>query len=484
MAEAWMKYLKTDDRERKEQTHMMNKGEKYEIEITDLGNNGEGIGRIDGMAVFVPGALPGDRIMAEITETKKSFAKGKLTEILSQSSFRVEPSCIYADRCGGCGLQGMTYEGQLTLKKKWVIDRLARIGGVEDPKVLDVIGMEEPWRYRNKVRYTVSRISGPEKKLRGCNLGFSRKMSHEIIDCESCMLQTEVADRIAQAVREYVKATKIPIYDEKTGTGVLRHVVVKTAFGTGEVMVILVATERRIPAVELLIDGIEDALEGLDFYLESLILNVNKQRKGPEMGKDSITLAGKPTIMDRLMDMDFEISPLSFYQVNPIQTEKLYKKVSEYAALSGTETVLDLYCGVGTIGLTLADKAKRVIGIESVKSAIIDANRNATINGIVNAEYIHGKAEEELPKLLGQGVQADVVILDPPRAGCDPALLGAVAAAGPSRIVYVSCDPATLARDIKILTQQGYRFVEAQPVDMFPHTGHVECVTLMSRVKD
>ena len=471
---------------------MMNKSEKYEIEITDLGNNGEGIGRIDGMAVFVPEALPGDRIMAEIVETKKSFARGRLTEILSPSPFRGEPPCVYADRCGGCGLQAMTYEGQLALKKKWVVDRLERIGGVDNPKVMDVIGMEEPWRYRNKVRYTVSRTSGSEKKLRGCNLGFNRKMSHDIINCESCMLQTEAADRIAQAVRAYVKAMKVPIYDEKTGTGVLRNVVVKTAFGTGEIMVILVATERRIPAVEMLIDEIEKALDRLAvernqeddrLYLESLILNVKKEKKGPVMSHNNITLAGKPTIKDRLMGLDFEISPLSFYQVNPVQTEKLYKKVSEYAALAGTETVFDLYCGVGTIGLTLADKAKRVIGIESVKASIIDANRNATINGIVNAEYIHGKAEEELPKLLDQGVQADLVILDPPRAGCDPTLLAAVAAAEPSRIVYVSCDPATLARDIKILTQQGYRFVEAQPVDMFPHTAHVETCVLLSHKK-
>ncbi len=469
---------------------MINKGEKYEIEITDLSSNGEGVGRIDGMAVFIPGVLPGDRIRVEIREMKKSFAKGKLSEILSPSAFRTEALCAYEDRCGGCGLQTMSYEGQLALKKKWTIDSLERIGGVESPNVRDVIGMEDPWRYRNKVRYTAARISGPEKKQRGCNLGFNMKKSNEIIDCESCHIQAEVAERIVRAVREYVKRTKIPIYDEKTGTGVLRHLVVKTAFGTGEVMAVLVATERRIPDAELLIDEMQKALEnpdlpktpgGEDYDLESLILNVNRQKKGPEMGRECITLAGKPTIKDRLMGMDFEISPLSFYQVNPVQTEKLYQKVSEYAALTGTETVLDLYCGVGTIGLTLAKKAKRVIGIESVKAAVIDANRNATINGIVNAEYIHGKAEEELPKLLDQGVRTDVVILDPPRAGCDPALLTAVAAAGPARIVYVSCDPATLARDIKILTQEGYHFVEAQPVDMFPQTGHVETVVLMSR---
>ncbi len=472
---------------------MLNKGERYEVEVVDIGSGGEGIGRIEGMAVFVHGSIPGDRILTEITQLKKSFAKGNLIQIVSPSAVRQEPPCPYAGECGGCSLQSMVYEGQIALKKKWVTDRLERIGGLENPKVMDVIAMEEPWRYRNKVQYAVGRISGPEKKKRGCNIGFHKKMSREIIDCERCLLQTEPAERIAQAVREYVKETKIPVYDEKTGTGVLRHLVVKTAFATGEIMVILVAAERRIPAVELLIDKIQNALdklwgetersgqEQLDYSFESLILNVNKDKKGAVMGRDNITLAGKPTIKDRLMDMDFEISPLSFYQINPIQTEKLYEKVGEYAALTGSETVLDLYCGVGTIGLLLAKDAGRVIGVESIKSAVIDANRNATINGIVNAEYICGKAEEELPILVDQGVCPDLIILDPPRSGCDPALLEAVAAAGPARIVYVSCDPATLARDIKILTEKGYSFVEAQPVDMFPQTGSVEVVVSLCR---
>lgn len=469
---------------------MLNKGEQYEIEIMDLGNNGEGIGRADGMAVFIPGAIPGDRVMAEITQTKKNFAKGKILEITEPSSLRREPSCSYASECGGCDLQSMHYEGQLMLKKKWVVDRLTRIGGVVDPKVADVMGMEDPWYYRNNVQYTFGRISGPEKKQRGCNLGFNKRMSHEIIDCESCMLQVEPADRIARALREYVKETKIPIYDEKTATGVLRHLVVKTAFGTGEIMVILVATERKIPEVELLIDLILDSLEnpvavkdpkGRDYIFKSLILNVNKQKGGSKLGRENIVLAGKPTIKDHLVGMDFEISPLSFYQVNPAQTEKLYKKVIEYAALTGEENVFDVYCGVGTIGLFLARNAKRVIGVESVKAAVLDANRNATINGIVNAEYVCGKAEEVLPELVGQGVQADVVILDPPRAGCDPALLAAVAEAGPRRIVYVSCDPATLARDLKILTGSGYRLTDVQPVDMFPETMSVECVTRLQK---
>lgn len=507
---------------------MLTKELDYEIEILDLSTEGEGIGRVEGAAVFVPETVPGDRALIRLTEIKKNFARGKVRQLLSPSSYRVDPHCSYAKECGGCGLSAISYEGQLALKKKWVEDRLVRIGGIKEPKVLDVIPMEEPFRYRNKAQFPVGRVSGQEKKERGCNVGFHRMKSHDVVNCESCLLQAEPAERIAEVIRRYVKETKLPVYDPKTGTGVLRHVVVRTAFGTGQIMVILVATERRLPAVKELIDEIQAALEGLpgDCYLESLILNVNRAKGREVMGKECITLAGTPTIKDRLLGMEFEISPLSFYQVNPIQTEKLYAKAAEYAGLTGTETVLDLYCGVGAIGLYLARQAGKVIGIESVKAAVLDANRNAVINGIVNAVFICGKAEEELPKLLSpsgrsasepasgrqegqgdtvptlgqqdgqggsepasgrqeaQGVQADVVILDPPRAGCAPELLVAAAAAGPQRIVYVSCDPATLARDLRILGGLGYEFVEAQPVDMFPWTNHVETVVLITRVKE
>ncbi|MDD2484260.1 MAG: 23S rRNA (uracil(1939)-C(5))-methyltransferase RlmD [Eubacteriales bacterium] len=481
----------------------MNKGDRFAVEITDLSREGEGIGRIEGMAVFVPNAIPGDKLTVEVTEAKKSYARAKVAEILTPSTHRAASFCGYARDCGGCNLQNISYEGQLEIKKKWIIDALVRIGGLTEPLVHDMMPMETPFRFRNKAQFAVGRIGGDDKKTRGCNVGFNKGKSHEIINCERCMIQAEPAERIAGAVRNWVKATKVPIYDVKTGTGVLRNVTVKTAFGTGEVMVVLSATTRRLPQVELLKEEITTALEKLSvelnkaaisagiandeedfgFYLESLIVNVNKTKGRGVHSKECVTLAGMPTIKDLLLGMEFEISALSFYQVNPIQTEKLYAKAAEYAALAGKETVLDLYCGVGTIGLVLAGRAAKVIGIETIKSAVLDANRNAVINGIVNAEYICGKAEEELPRLLEEGVSADVVILDPPRAGCDPALLDAVIAASPARIVYVSCDPATLARDIKVLSANGYQFVEAQPVDMFPHSGHVETVVLMSRVE-
>ncbi|NLP30081.1 MAG: 23S rRNA (uracil(1939)-C(5))-methyltransferase RlmD [Clostridiales bacterium] len=463
---------------------MLNIKEQYEIEITDLSTKGEGIGRVEGIAVFVPATIPGDLALIEITDVKKNYGKGKVINILSPSNYRVESTCSY-ESCGGCSLQNMSYEGQLWLKKKWVIDRLTRIGGIDNPFVHDVIPMEEPFRYRNKAEYALGRISGKAKKERGCDIGFYQAGTTRVVNINSCLLQTEVADRIADVIRRYVKESKTPIYGPKSKTGVLRHVVVKTAFNTGEIMVILVATEKSLQNIEWLVDEICIELEDCkDFQLESVILNVNKSKTGKTLGDINITLAGNPTIKDHLMGLDFEISPTSFYQVNPIQTVKLYEKVKEYASLNDKETVLDVYCGVGTIGLILADKAKKVLGIESVKNAFLDANRNATINGIVNAEYINGKAEEELPKLVKKGLKADLIILDPPRSGCEPELLEAVAMTNAPKIIYVSCDPATLARDIKLLTDKGYKYIEAQPVDMFPHTSHVECVTLMSRVKE
>lgn len=487
------------------------KGRNYQLTIDDMSTEGKGIGRIEGMAVFVDGAVIGDVIRAELTKLKKNYAFGRLTEILEPSALRVEPLCSCAENCGGCSLQSMSYEGQLKWKKKMVKDKLIRIGGIENPVVHDTIGMESPWRYRNKAQFpvggAVAAARGPGKAagkaatvarqgkaaaaaaaFDGVAVGFYQTKSHQVVNCDQCLIQSEPAEKLAQVLREYMRTDHVPAYDEKTGKGLIRHLIVKTAFGTGEVMAILVINGKGLPNGEKLVYMMDDAIDelvpdpvtGVEFTLESVILNINKKKTSEIMGEDCITLAGKPTILEQAGGLSFEISPMSFYQVNPAQMVKLYDKALEYAGLTGQETVLDLYCGVGAIGLYCAFQAKKVIGIESVKSAVIDANRNAVINGIVNAEFICGRAEEELPKLLEQGVKADVVILDPPRAGCDPALLGAVVSAGPSRIVYVSCDPATLARDIKILGEKGYRFVEAQPVDMFPQTGHVESIVLMT----
>jgi 23S rRNA (uracil1939-C5)-methyltransferase len=376
-------------------------------------------------------------------------------------------------------------------------DRLARIGGVEDPTVHATVGMDRPWRYRNKARFPVGAAyaagdarEGDREGLFGTPaVGFYRAKSRLVVGPDDCPIQSEAAAALARTLREYIRIYRVPAYDEKTGKGLLRGLTVKTAFATGEVMAVPAVNGDGLPNTGELIRMMDDAVNGLapdphtgvKFTLESVVLNINK-KKGPETaGGDFITLAGKPTILERAGGLSFEISAGSFYQVNPSQMLRLYGRALEYAGLTGGETLFDLYCGVGSIGLYCASRAKKVIGIESVKSAVMDANRNAVINGAVNAEFICGKAENELPKLTARGIRPDTVILDPPRAGCGKALLDAVSAAGPARVVYISCEPSTLARDVKILGAGGYQFMEISPVDMFPHTPHVEAVALLRR---
>ncbi len=641
---------------------------------------GQGVGRSNGLAVFVKGAVIGDVVTAELTKVKKNYAFGRLLTVDEPSTDRIEAFCPYSGQCGGCAYGELSYDAQLALKEKQVRDKLIRLGGVagleknldenglpgsdgtfsleespdrsgtpglqetlaksetlagvifeEAPRLRPIIGMEEPFRYRNKATMPVwtggviTRKGGILENLGTPAVGFYQAKSHDVVDCYDCFLQSEPAMAAAEALRQFMISDNITAYDPKWEKGLLRHLVVKTARGTGEVMVILVINGKGIPNAEKLVEMLDDAIynlppseDGIEYNLESVILNVNKaegkggkgkkaqkdgkpgkgqgvsrgQGGGSIFGTECITLAGKPTILEQVGDLQFEISPLSFYQVNPVQMEALYEKAIEYADLSGDETVLDLYCGVGTIGLfaaremerkqqeragsasaddldsdehgvvlqsngndefmedeltaektaavmsedslvaeTKTDRniekspgfvenrqmtmnAGRVIGIESVKEAVLDANRNAVINGIVNARYICGKAEEVLSLMVQNDLtddgskvgsegsandktdasakpvvkiddslkidHADVVFLDPPRAGCDERLLEAVVSVAPERIVYVSCDPATLARDVKYLTGNGYAFVEGTPVDMFPWTGSVETVILLS----
>ena len=494
----------------------MKKGDIVRLRIEDISHEGQGIGKADGFAVFVKNTVLGDVVDAELTKVKKNYAFGKVVEMVEESDLRQEPICQYAGQCGGCAFQKMTYEGQLQLKRKQIVDKLVRLGGLEDPKVNDAIGMEEPFRYRNKASMPVStgglitRKGGIVEPVHEPRIGFYQAKSHDVVNCDDCMLQSEPAMAAARALRQFMEEDNITSYDPRWEKGLMRHMIVRTAMGTGQVMVILVINGKGIPNAAKLIQMLDDAifevpvyeegpLAGVEFSLESVVININKKNTSDILGEECITLAGSPTIMEKVGDLEFEISPLSFYQVNPQQMEKLYGKVVEYADLKGGETVLDLYCGVGSIGLFLADdmrkkgdSAGRVIGIESVKPAVVDANRNAVVNGIVNARYVCGKAEEEMPKMVSgeclkdeslRITQADVVILDPPRAGCEEELLKAVVDVDPSKIVYVSCDPATLARDIKYLVANGYEFVEATPCDMFPWTGHVECVSLLQKVK-
>ena len=494
----------------------MKKGDIVRLRIEDISHEGQGIGKADGFAVFVKNTVLGDVVDAELTKVKKNYAFGKVVEMVEESDLRQEPICQYAGQCGGCAFQKMTYEGQLQLKRKQIVDKLVRLGGLEDPKVNDAIGMEEPFRYRNKASMPVStgglitRKGGIVEPVHEPRIGFYQAKSHDVVNCDDCMLQSEPAMAAARALRQFMEEDNITSYDPRWEKGLMRHMIVRTAMGTGQVMVILVINGKGIPNAAKLIQMLDDAifevpvyeegpLAGVEFSLESVVININKKNTSDILGEECITLAGSPTIMEKVGDLEFEISPLSFYQVNPQQMEKLYGKVVEYADLKGGETVLDLYCGVGSIGLFLADdmrkkgdNAGRVIGIESVKPAVVDANRNAVVNGIVNARYVCGKAEEEMPKMVsGEGLkdeslritQADVVILDPPRAGCEEELLKAVVDVDPAKIVYVSCDPATLARDIKFLVANGYEFVECTPVDLFPWTSHCEVVSLLVKAE-
>lgn len=503
--------------------HEFRKGQMIELAIDDVTDMGQGIGRFEGLAVFTDGAMPGDVVRAELTKVKKNFANARVTEILEKSPERTDEKCGSAALgCGGCLYDGFSYEGQLRLKEKQVRDKLVRLAGIKEPRVAPIIRMERPYEYRNKAQMPIC----------GEAVGFYRGRSHTVVDCEACRLQKPTVAAAAEAMRQYIRETGVKSYDAKSGKGLLRHLVVRTAAVGGEVMAVIVAAGGALPQAERLAELLDDAIyalppqpDGTEYSLESIVINVNKDSGSKVLGDECIVLAGKPTILDEADGMSFEISPLAFYQVNPQQMIKLYHKVLEYAALEGEETVFDLYCGVGTIGLfcarEMAEKCRErygdvdydrlgcVYGIESVKGAVLDANRNAVINGIVNARYITGKAEEKIAELLAgkidkssaqdenaKPIRPDVVILDPPRSGCAAGLLEAVAKAAPDKIIYVSCDPGTLARDIKLLREgfgngensendenasAVYELVEATPVDMFPWTGAVETVCLLRR---
>ncbi|REK57429.1 MAG: 23S rRNA (uracil(1939)-C(5))-methyltransferase RlmD [Thermobacillus sp.] len=464
----------------------MRKNDEVTLDIIGLTQDGEGVGRADGFTLFVQGALPGERIKAKVLKVKKQYGYAKMLELLQASPDRVEAPCPIYRQCGGCQLQHMDYAAQLAWKRQHVIDSLTRIGKLrvadvagEGVVVHPTIGMAEPWRYRNKAQVPIGMAQadmadGAAGSLIG---GFYARGSHRIIDMDACVIQHERNDEAVRLVKALGTRLGIRAYDETTGRGLLRHVVVRTGVVTGETMVVLVTNGTRIPRVDELVEGIRRALPDV----RSIVQNVNTRNTNVIFGDETRVLWGSDVIYDELDGIRFAISARSFYQVNPAQTVTLYRKAVEYAGLTGRETVIDAYCGIGTISLFLARHAGKVYGVESVPEAVEDARRNAALNGIDNADFEVGLAEEVIPRWREEGVTADVIVVDPPRKGCDAKLLDTIVRMRPKRVVYVSCNPATLARDLAVLEAGGFRTVEVQPVDMFPHTGHVESVILLVR---
>ena len=515
---------------------VVNEGQIVELEITDMTDDGKGLGRLSGLAIFVAGAVPGDRVSARITRLKKRYALAETITLLEASAVRVQPPCPYYKDCGGCSMLELSYDEQLRIKRKNIITKLERIGALEDPTVREVVGavdtigadggqagqigrpgkseefeetgqpeqiesaggtaseaFDSMLRYRNKAEFAVAMTSA------GPLVGFNKRGSNKIVDCTDCLLQKRATMAAANAIRNLLQDKLISVYDVRHGKGFLRGFTIKVCEGTGEMMLIFTGTAKHLPNAEKVIYTISDAIDAVSteaepYFLQSVVVEVNKAKDVREPATAYEVVAGSNTVTDITDDgMKFEISAPAFYQVNTKQMSKLYAKVREYACLKGGETIFDLYCGIGTIGLSMATQAGMIIGIESVKNAVIDANRNAVINGIVNARYYTGRAEHVMPRLLDKEDKLfvdyidenapKIAILDPPRAGCDEALLRAVASCEVDKIVYVSCNPGTLARDIKLLGELGYEFVEATPVDMFVATMHVECIALIQRVK-
>lgn len=453
---------------------MLAKNQCFEMTCDAFGQDAQGVCRHEGMAVFVPGLLPGERALVRIVKPEKRYAFGRVEKLLEKSPSRAEPFCPIYKRCGGCVCQHMTYEASLAFKRQQVQDLLQRAGGLSI-EVPPVWGMAHPFGYRNKGAYPVAQTDGAP----AC--GFFAPRSHDLVPLpeNGCAIQGEDSARATQAVLNWMRENNVPAYDEQTGRGLVRHIMTRSTT-SGELMVVVVVTRADIPKAGRLIELLRAAVPGLC----SVCLSVNSRRTNVILGTDIRVLWGKAAMEDTLCGLRFSVSPLSFFQVNPRQTERLYGLALEYAGLTGAETVVDAYCGAGTISLLLAQKAKKVIGIEIVPEAIQNANENAARNGIANAEFHVGATEELLPKLVANGLRPDVIVLDPPRKGCDPAVLQAIIAAAPKRVVYVSCGAPTLARDAKLLAEGGYAAEKVQCVDMFCWTGAVETVMALSKLSD
>ena len=488
--------------DKKKYTAPVAKDDLVTVTITDMSENGEGIGKTEGFALFIKDAVTGDQVRAKVISVKKGYGYARLMEILVPSKDRVEPRCPAAAPCGGCQLQSMSYEAQLKFKTDKVKNHLSRIGHLPQVPVADTLGMtmeaqekergqnrseqeqrsqgeqeqsQGPWHYRNKAQYPVRQ--GKDGQIR---IGFYAGRTHAIIETPCCYIGQPVNEKIIAIIRKWMEDYHIRAYDETTGRGFLRHIMIRTGYFTGEIMVCLVINERKLksPAARKALTERLLQVEGMT----SICFNINTEKTNVIMGNEMINLVGPGYITDLIGDIRYQISARSFFQVNPLQTRVLYETALDFAGLTGQETVWDLYCGTGTISLFLARRAKQVYGVEIVPPAIDNARINAENNGIHNVKFYVGKAEEVLPKLYEtEGIRADVIITDPPRKGCEEIVLDTMVRMAPERIVYVSCNSSTLARDLHYLSERGYETVKVQPVDMFAHTTGVETVVLLSR---
>lgn len=456
------------------QTAPVQKNEYYDVVFEDLTHEGAGVAKVDGFPVFVPNALPDEKAKIKVTRVKKGFAFGRLIDLKEESRFRTKAPCPIYKQCGGCQLQHINYEGQLLYKQKQVKDVLERIGKLDLSRVTvhPTLGMEDPWNYRNKAQVPVGTREG------GLVAGFYQQRSHEIIDMNKCLIQQSENDRVVQAIKEICNRYGIKAYDEERHKGWLRHIMVRYGAATGEMMVVFITKTNDFQHKNAIMKEITASFP----HVKSIVQNINPKKTNVIFGDETTVIWGEEYIYDTIGDIKFAISARSFYQVNPDQTKVLYDKALEYAELNGEETVIDAYCGIGTISLFLAKQAKKVYGVEIVPEAIEDAKRNAELNGIENAEFEVGEAEVVIPKWYEEGISADTLVVDPPRKGCDEALLRTILEMKPKRVVYVSCNPGTLARDLRVLEDGGYVTLEVQPVDMFPHTSHVECCALLKKV--
>lgn len=476
-----------------ENSRLYKKDDLLTVEITDIGNDGEGIGKIDGYTLFIKDAVIGDKVKAKIMKAKKNYAYAHLEEVITPSKDRVRPRCPIARQCGGCQIQNMSYESQLRFKQSKVRNNIVRLGGFDEKEIDSImehiIGMDDPFKYRNKAQFPV----GKDKNGKIVT-GFYAGHSHNIIPNTDCIIGVPDNKEILEIIIAHMEKNHIEPYDEVTGKGLVRHILIRKGFVSGQLMVCLVVNYKNKNNTDnIYIKNQDELISKLSSItgMTSISVSINTEKTNVIMGTEIHTIWGQDTIKDTLCGLEFNISPLSFYQVNPVQTEKLYGQAIEYAGLTGNETVWDLYCGIGTITLSMSKKAKQVYGVEIIPQAIDDANDNAARNNISNAKFYVGKAEEVLPDFYekesekdssSNALHPDVIVVDPPRKGCDQMCLDTMLKMAPNRIVYVSCDSATLARDLRILCDGGYKLEHVRPCDMFPMSVHVETVVGLQRI--